>query len=1035
MAWYLRELALRKGVQVEITELDIQSDRRSDFTIPAVQKKWLQLIAQGIYYAVIVTPPCSTFSRAVWANDLGPFPLRSSTYPRGFPWNRADRFHKAEFGTILADFSFEALKRQFACGRRIGLMEQPEDLGRTNYERIPGHQPASMWQFWQFRQLLELPDVQTVVFAQSDFGTESPKPTRFLLRIFAPLHAAMHTGLPQFDEHGWYLGPLPRQSGGAPLIGKSKGVFRTAQSAAWPPQLCKWTAEAILTSFLQEWEGGGEINSTPTSRKRRCDEDPAGVEALETFSASKRRRLEEDRPVPGGHPKVVDPMNPPVPGGRGPPRACRWKGLEASFHDGGGLSSPGRWPPERRMKLEGREWVMVRHHILLAAVKRLGSVAEVEKEAFRMARGGDSFRLVREEAFLQEIRDILAEKLDIPRQERPEEGQPFFLDTMKGVLQRAGDPDWEFLEQAKTGLPLGILHEMPRTLAVFEEQVKWSLEGDGWGSAVWQKDNYASAAEHEKYLVEHLEQEVAEGLMVKMSEEDFVRTYGKNRAVAALAVLVEDELTGKKRVIHDGTHGVMVNHRIKCRDKVRMPGPREKRTLLEEYGADRAAVLSLVGDFAKAHRRFKYLEEEHGFLACKAATQSDTVYVNQVGTFGIASTPYWWARLSAALMRLVYWVLGGDFPNDMLLYADDLEVLAIGRQGRIGGVLAYAVMAALGAPFKWAKQRGGLVTEWIGLTTDYQSFSMGLSVKRTGWVLEWIASLRRRKEVTYREFAAGLGRLGFSALALPWERPLLGPLYAWASAIQMNRGAMTIPWAIQFILDWIAKRLRAGGHMEVVKQPARQGGRSLKIWTDAKATEQAAWIGGWLEECEDSKRCRWFSLQVTEVSAPWLYYRGKNPKRVIAALELLATLVALKLWLKSAGDSAEVCAEAFTDNRGNAFILKKGLSTKYPVTLLVIEVAETLRRCDAFATLTWVRRDGNELADALTNEDFSAFDHQRREAVEEGGLQWHVMDELLRGSEVLFNEIKEHKKKKQDDGPKLSLARKKPKKYFSRWKS
>ena len=358
----------------------------------------------------------------------------------------------------------------------------------------------------------------------------------------------------------------------------------------------------------------------------------------------------------------------------------------------------------------------------------------------------------------------------------------------------------------------------------------------------------------------------------------------------------------------------------------------------------------------------------------------------------------------------------------MLLYADDLEVLAIGRQGRIGGVLAYAVMAALGAPFKWAKQRGGLVTEWIGLTTDYQSFSMGLSVKRTGWVLEWIASLRRRKEVTYREFAAGLGRLGFSALALPWERPLLGPLYAWASAIQMNRGAMTIPWAIQFILDWIAKRLRAGGHMEIVKQPSRQGGRSLKIWTDAKATEQAAWIGGWLEECEDSKRCRWFSLQVTEVSAPWLYYRGKNPKRVIAALELLATLVALKLWLKSAGDSAEVCAEAFTDNRGNAFILKKGLSTKYPVTLLVIEVAETLRRCDAFATLTWVRRDGNELADALTNEDFSAFDHQRREAVEEGGLQWHVMDELLRGSEVLFNEIKEHKKKKQDDGPKMQPA-------------
>ena len=314
----------------------------------------------------------------------------------------------------------------------------------------------------------------------------------------------------------------------------------------------------------------------------------------------------------------------------------------------------------------------------------------------------------------------------------PEEGQPFFLDLMRGGLEKAGDLDWAFLEQAKVGLPLGILNQLPRTP---EEQLRWNLESEDWSSAVWQKENYVSAAEHEKYLTEHLEQEVAEGLMTKMGEEAFVATYGEDRAVAALAVLVEDEVTGKKRVIHDGTHGVMVNHKIRCRDKVRMPGPREKRALLEEYEAEQKTVLSLAGDFAKAHRRFKYAVEEQGFLACKASSSSNTVYVNKVGTFGIASTPYWWARLSAALMRLVYWVLGEGFPNDMLLYADDLEVLTVGREGRVGGVLAYALMAALGAPFKWAKQRGGLTTEWIGLTTDYRIFAMGLSVKRTEWVL------------------------------------------------------------------------------------------------------------------------------------------------------------------------------------------------------------------------------------------------------------------------------------------------------------
>ena len=650
-----------------------------------------------------------------------------------------------------------------------------------------------------------------------------------------------------------------------------------------------------------------------------------------------------------------------------------------------------------------------------------------------MARGGDSFSLVRDEGFLSSVRSILAEALKIPVQKDPEEGQPFFLGLMGGVLERAGDPDWKFLEQAKTGLPLGVLNELPRTPEVFEEQLRWNLEAEDWSSAAWQKDNYSSAAEHEKYLTEHLEQEVREGLMARMEEEEFIKTYGENRAVAALAVLVEDEVTGKKRVIHDGTHGVMVNHRIRCRDKVRMPGPREKRALLEEYEAEKVTVLSLVGDFAKAHRRFKYMEDEQGFLACKASTESKTVYVNKVGTFGVASTPYWWARLSAALMRLVYWVLGEGFPNDMLLYADDLEVLTIGCEGRIGGVLAFSLMAALGAPFKWAKQRGGLSTEWIGLTTDYRDLSMGLSQRRAEWILGWIRSLRSRKEITYREFAAGLGRLGFSALALPWERPLLGPLYAWSSAIQSNRGAMTIPWAVQFILDWIAKRLEAGGRMEVVKQPARVDSPPLRIWTDAKATEDAAWVGGWLEESSCSRECRWFSCRVTEEMAPWLFYRGKNLKRVIAALELLATLMALKLWLRGAGDTAEVHAEAFTDNKGNAFILRKGLSTKFPVTLLVIEVAETLRRQDAYATLTWVRRDGNELADALTNEDFSSFAMQYREEVGKEPFQWIVMDELLKGSEKLFNEIKEHKEQKKKLKNTMGLARKKTRKFFGRW--
>ena len=193
--------------------------------------------------------------------------------------------------------------------------------------------------------------------------------------------------------------------------------------------------------------------------------------------------------------------------------------------------------------------------------------------------------------------------------------------------------------------------------------MKWPLEGEDFDDWVFQKDNYTSAGEHALHLKEHLEAEVNEGLMEKYEESAFEKEFGEHRAVAALAVLVEDEITGKKRVIHDGTHGVKVNQRIRCQDKVRMPGPREKRRLLEEFSEERSVVLSLVGDFAKAHQRFIYQRRERGFLACKADSASSEVYVNRVGTFGVASTPYWWARISAALMRFTYAVLGPDFGD------------------------------------------------------------------------------------------------------------------------------------------------------------------------------------------------------------------------------------------------------------------------------------------------------------------------------------------------------------------------------------
>ena len=962
--------------------------------------------------------PLFDFCRASWANDQGPYPVRSQSHPRGFAWNSERRQQKADLGNLMADFSFEALKRQACHSPGIFVKEQPEDLGKTKGEqRVPGHQPASMWQFPQFQQLLQVPGVRTVVFPQTAFGTASVKPTRFLMKLAGPLHESMVEGRPQFDHLGYYTGPLPKQSG-QPLIGFVQGRFKTSAAAAWPPALCKWVAQAIFDACLQHSGSAGELKG----RKRKAEEQEEEVQ-------KKQKTLVED--------EGSDPMDPRCRGGEGRPRVCSWKGMEVPFHDGGGLPSPGRWPIGKRRYPMEDSWKRYRQLILEVATRYAGSLTDLERECLKMTKGGEAFSLVKNEAFLEELREAASVAFDLQESELgvPRD-QPFRLPLMRRLLQEAGDCDFEFLKDAEKGFTVGVLEQMPRTPGVFERQTEWALdefERDEWS---FEKANYPSAEEHEGHLREHLEKEVEEGLVEKMAEEDFVGRYGANRAVAALAVLVEDETSGKKRVIHDGTHEIGVNNRIRCQDKIRMPGPREKRKLLEEFKVDGRVVVSLVGDFEKAHRRFLYKEEERGFLGCRVSSKDRFVYVNKVGTFGVGSTPYWWARLSGSLVRLVHLTLGPEYTLEMLLYADDLEVMALGRQGRIGAVLAFSLMASWGAPFKWKKQRGGFITEWVGLTTDYVSFSMGLSEKRANWVIQWIDDVVGRKEVAPREFAAALGRLSFASLALPWERPFLGPLFAWSAAVRVQKGKMVIPWAVLFILKWIRRRLAEGMRLEEVR-PELSTGRTLRFWTDASATEKDAWIGGWKDAGEGAGKSEWFSLQVTEEMAPWMMSRGRNPKRMIAALELLATIVAMKIWSGDEQEDIQIHMEAYTDNQGNSFLLKKGMSTKYPITLMLMEIAEMLRRKNSLARLNWVRRDGNQEADDLTNQVYDKFDPKMRRYLPGDRIPWIIFEDLDKDSKDLYDEIAELKEHKKRASSKGATGGGKPKKakVFGRWTS
>eukprot|EP00435_Cladocopium_sp_Y103_P057006 s1874_g19.t1 len=126
---YLETLCSQQGVTLRMTEVDLQ---RSDDHDMANEDKWNELVEKikaGLFYLILMSPPCSTWSRAVWANKLGPRPVRSREYPLGFPWLVGELRDKAALGTLPVMRCIEVL--EVAPPLTICLWEHPEDLGRA----------------------------------------------------------------------------------------------------------------------------------------------------------------------------------------------------------------------------------------------------------------------------------------------------------------------------------------------------------------------------------------------------------------------------------------------------------------------------------------------------------------------------------------------------------------------------------------------------------------------------------------------------------------------------------------------------------------------------------------------------------------------------------------------------------------------------------------------------------------------------------------------------------------------------------------
>ena len=242
-----------------------------DLSLPNVQSAWLGKLAS--FNTVLTTPPCKSHSRLAWANSFGPQPLRSATYPGGFPWlSAADRM-KADYHNALITFSFAILQAIDTLQARFiitGFMEHPEDLGRVRSKTFESV-PASVWRDTRALDLCSNGAWWCGAFRQCDYGAPTPSPTRCIANSLE-FAAFADSEMPTFDSEGFYSGPVQRcdHNHTATLLRSRNevGPFKSAAKASYPSAMCKLMAQCLVNSFIN-WkakspaDGGVPSTSLP----------------------------------------------------------------------------------------------------------------------------------------------------------------------------------------------------------------------------------------------------------------------------------------------------------------------------------------------------------------------------------------------------------------------------------------------------------------------------------------------------------------------------------------------------------------------------------------------------------------------------------------------------------------------------------------------------------------------------------------------------------------------------------------------------
>ena len=983
---FLQRFGSQSNFQVTIREVDIERSSADDLLQQSLWDELLKEIDAGHWDVVVLTPPCNTFSRARcnFQASPGPVPIRNFQHPWGFPWLTGANFRLIQDHNYLLTQCILTMQHCISSSTDF-LFEHPEDLGVTT----SGERPASVWQLEEMRAFVVNGNACTFAIYQCNFGAESPKPTRLMTSLSQALSFPFQ-GFPTFSSQGHYEGPLPSDCTHSyhekQLIGKSDGAWRTAASAAYPPGLCKWLASLIVSRMGQAFS---EAEAMTMKEKNLGSTSYTDQQDMTDNTGSD----DTGSHVPGAASTDVDmevvkfkQLH------RGQQISLEWAGKHRPMVDGFGLCSPTLWEPKSRgahLDPKGKDLCDRLYGLFSDFIGK--KFDDPGREAVKLGLGkieGSPFHSSELSHLRQSWAKILpSERLALEVPDR----QPFLLGMIGQSLEVLGDPDagvyTDGLDSFWTGVPVGYDNPLPRVPAVFPKKEKVRpLDESEYNNLA---ENYRSARDMADDLERKFREEEALGRMIPTTLGELKSKHpDRTPLVAAMGAIRKPN--GDVRPLHDGTHFVQLNNNILFQDQLQYPGPEDAASMVRWVREEKESVFSMSADIQAAHRLVKIREQDWPLQACKARSDDKTVWINTVGTFGVSSASYWWTRLFSGIGRLVGYILNQQ-NWFQLVYVDDLHLTCMGKRKFLNLWVILLIYELLGTPFSYKKFAGGLQVQFVGYYLDYRGCLLGITKRRGDWLINFIDELAKSGGTIYmRRFNEFLGRLGFVARVLTWLKPFLAPLYAWSAALDRSTVA-TAPRLVLLVLRFLKGQLCDRTYMHTCVKPEVLQGEQFR--TDAKCEVGRVVLGG---HCVNDGR--WFSLELTPAQAPFLFKPSGESQWASTTAELLAVLVALRLFgflePSTKGKTMPLYVAAGTDNLANEHLIRKGLTTKWPLCLVFMQLTVFLMGSQTHVQLNWRPRDENTFADDLTNGKFDDFKPDLRVACKWEELHFDLIETL-----------------------------------------